>query len=88
MIFIVPFEGEFCGEVRTIYAVNNDNPKEGGSSISSSQECPHCKEKHFFRFYDSKDDYEEDGWAIELFDCKCPSCRKEFDVKIETEIDW
>jgi len=27
MTFIVPFEGEFCDKIRTIYSVNNDNPK-------------------------------------------------------------
>ena len=87
MTFIVPFQDEFCQEVRTIYAVNNDNPKGWGGSVTSSQECPHCKERHFFRFYENKREYEIDGWAIEVYDCKCPSCRREFVVEIEHEID-
>lgn len=87
MTFIIPIQGEFCGEIRTIYAVNNDNPNGFGGSVTSSEECPHCKERHFFRFYDVKREYEKEGWALEVYDCKCPSCRKEFDVEIEHEID-
>ena len=88
MTFIVPFQGEFCGEVRTIHSVNNDNPDRWSGSVTTSEKCPHCKERHFFRFYDTKREYEKDGWAIEVYDCKCPACRKEFDVEIEYEIDW
>lgn len=87
MTFILPFEGEFCGELRKIYAVNNDNPENGGSSTTTSEKCPNCNERHVFRVYEHKKEYEEDGWLIELYDCKCPSCQKEFELKIEFEMD-
>jgi len=88
MTFIVPFEGEFCGEIRTIYSVNNDNPKKTvWSNTTISEKCPNCGERNFYRVYDTKDFYKENGYEIEVFDCKCPNCRKEFDLKIEYEIE-
>ena len=86
MTYIVPFEAEFCGKIRKIYSVNNDNPTDGFcSSVTTSEPCPYCGERNFFRVYDHKSEYEEDGWFIEVYDCKCPNCRKEFDLKIEHE---
>lgn len=88
MTFVVPFESEFCGEIRTIYAVNNDTPtRRFQGSTTTSEICPHCGERNFYRVYKHKDEYEEDGWFIEVYDCKCPSCNKEFDLEIEHEID-
>ena len=87
MTFIVPFEGEFCDKVRTIYSVNNDNPKSAWSSVTTSEKCPHCGERYFFRVYDFKKEYEEDKYYIQIYDCKCPNCQKEFDLKIEYEIE-
>ena len=87
MTFIVPFEGEFCGEMRTIYSVNNDNPNRWGSNTTTSEKCPHCGERYFYRVYDPRNEYEEDGYCTAIYDCKCPSCRKEFDLKIEDEIE-
>lgn len=90
MTFIVPFETEFCGEIRKVYAVNNDNPTAtfGYSSVTTSEVCPHCHERNFFRVYDHKREYERGGWVIEVYDCKCPSCREEFDLEIEYEMDF
>lgn len=87
MTFIVPFQGEFCGKVRTIFSVNNDDPTGFGSSVTTSKQCPHCNEKNFFRFFENKREYEKDGWEIQVYDCKCPSCRKEFDVEFLYDID-
>jgi len=88
MTFIVPFEAEFCGEIRKIYSVNNDNPTGGfNSNTTTSERCPHCDERHFFRVYNPKSEYEEDNYIVEVYDCKCPTCRKKFDLKIEHEID-
>ncbi len=87
MTFVVPFEGEFCGEVRTIYAVNNDNPTGFTSgNTTTSEKCPHCSERNFYRVYDHKREYEEDGWCVEVYDCKCPNCQKEFNLEIEYEM--
>lgn len=87
MTFIVPFEDEFCGETRTIYSVNNDNPKGAWGSITISEKCPNCGERYFYRVYDSKEYYEEEEYSVELYDCKCPNCRKEFDLKIEDQFE-
>lgn len=87
MTFIVPFKEKHAGEVITIYSVNNDNPTEGNlSSVTTYDECPHCNEGHFFRVYDFKSFREDDECVTEIYDCKCPSCRKEFDLEIEFEL--
>lgn len=87
MTFIVPFQEEFCQKIHTIYYVNRDEQGTHGSSITSSQKCPHCGERHIFKVFDIKAEREEDGWGIEVFDGKCPACRKEFDIEIEFELD-
>lgn len=88
MAFLYPFEGEFCGEIRTIYAVDVDNPeKHLGSNTTLSEQCPNCGEGHIYRVYDYRMEYEKDGYGIEVYDCKCPSCRNNFDLKIEFELD-
>ena len=86
MTYIVPFEAEFCGKVTTIYSVNNDNPNDSQSSITTSEQCPHCNERHVYKVYEPKDEREEDQLAILVFDCKCPSCRKNFDIEAEFAI--
>lgn len=87
MTFLVPFEAEFCGEIRKIYAVNNDSPTEGfRGNTTTSEQCPHCGERNFFRVYEEKDFYETEEYVMEVYDCKCPECRREFDLKIETNI--
>ncbi|MEX3625333.1 hypothetical protein [Viridibacillus arvi] len=87
MPFIMPFETNFCGKTQTVYAVNSDNPTREGSSVTTSEECPNCKERHIYQVYNEKDIHEEDGYEYQVYDCKCPSCRKEFDLKIEFAID-
>lgn len=86
MTIIVPFKGEFCGEVQTIYMVNNDNPKSFISSVTTSEKCPHCEKRHVYRVYDHKSERTEEGWLIEIYDCKCPSCHQEFDLEVEHKL--
>lgn len=87
MTYIVPFEGLFFGKVREIYSVNNDNPTKSYSGVTTMGVCPHCKESNIFRVYDERLGYTVDGWHIDAYDCKCPSCRKEFDLEIGYDID-
>jgi len=87
MTFIVPFQGEFCGRVRTIYAVNEDNPESVSGHTTTSERCPHCRERHFYRVYEHYKEYEKDGYFVEVYDCKCASCSRSFDLKIEHEIE-
>jgi len=88
MTFIAPFKAEFCNEIRTIYAVNNDNPTNSiRGSTTTSEPCPHCDERNFFRVYEPKSEFMEDGYFVEVYDCKCPNCRREFDLVIDHEID-
>lgn len=87
MTFIVPFDEKFCGEIITIYSVNNDNPKGTfQSSVTTSEICPHCNERNVFRVYEHKSEREEAGCFFEVYDCKCPNCRKRFDLEVEFEI--
>jgi phage FluMu protein Com len=86
--FIVPIQVEFCGEIRTIYAVNVERPdKHWGSHITFSEQCPHCKERHFYRVYDPIGSYEINGYAIERYILKCPSCKGNFYFEDKMEID-
>lgn len=87
MTFIVPFQADFCGQVRTIYAVNEDNPENVSGHITTSEQCPHCRERHIYRVYEPYKTYEENGYNVEIYDCKCPKCRKIFDLKIEDKIE-
>ena len=87
MTFIVPFQEEFCQEIHTVYYVNEDNQKTFRGSVTTSEKCPHCGERHIYKVFEEKRYYEEDGWGIEIFDCKCASCRKRFDLKVEHELD-
>ncbi len=88
MTFILPFKEEFAGEMREIFAVNEDNPKGGitGSSITTYEECPHCNKGNVFRVYHFKAFKETEDMCIEIYDCKCPNCRNEFDLKVEFEL--
>lgn len=87
MTFIVPFQEEFCRKIHTVYYVNEDSQKSFISSVTSSQKCPHCGERHIFKVFEHKAEREEDGWGIEVYDGKCPACQKEFDIEIEYELD-
>lgn len=88
MTFVFPFEEEFCQTVRTVYYVNNDSQDSGGSSTTTSEACPHCKERNIFKVFDEpQSSYEESGWHVQVYDCKCPNCRKEFNLEIEHEIE-
>lgn len=32
----------FFGEIRTIFSINNRKPLQAHSSVTTSEECPHC----------------------------------------------
>lgn len=85
MAYLVPFEAEFCGEIRTIYSVNSDEPNNMGRSVTTSEKCPHCKESSFYRFYEPITERTTEYGFVEIYDCKCASCRKKFQAKIEFE---
>ncbi|MDQ0414211.1 hypothetical protein J2S25_002418 [Mesobacillus stamsii] len=79
MAFLVPFQDEFCGEIRTIYAVNEERPdKHFGSHITFSEECRHCKERHFYRVYEPLLRYVVGNTAREQYLIKCASCSNIF----------
>lgn len=86
MTFIVAFEEEFCGELHSIFYVNKDEQGTHGSSVTTSEGCPHCGERYIYKVFNEKGYREEGGYAIEIYDCKCPNCRKEFDLEVEFEI--
>lgn len=90
MITLTPFEDEFCQKIHTIYSVNNCEPLNKsniGGSVTTSEKCPHCNQRHIFRLYEEREWYESDEILTTLYDCKCPSCNKIFDIKIEDEIN-
>lgn len=88
MAFLVPFQAEFCGEVRTIYAVNVERPdKSWGSHMTFSEECPHCKKRHFYRVYDPIGSYERGNLAVERYILRCPDCQGHFYFEDEIEMD-
>ncbi|QJI52422.1 hypothetical protein [Psychrobacillus phage Perkons] len=87
MTFIVPFQEEFCQKIHTVYYVNNDTQGGYDSSVTTSEKCPHCEESHIFKVFWERSYREEDGYAIETYDCKCPKCRKEFDLEVDFELD-
>lgn len=87
MTFIVPFQEEFCQKIHTVYYVNNDNQGSFGGSVTTSEICPHCGERNIFKVFDNKGEREESEHFIEIYDCKCPNCRKEFDLEVEFEKD-
>lgn len=87
MIFIFPFQEEFCQKNHTVYYVNEDRQGAHGGSTTTSEECSHCGERHVFKVFEAKGYREEDGWGIEVYDCKCPSCRKEFNLEVEFELE-
>jgi hypothetical protein len=86
MTFIVPFQEEFCQKIHTVYYVNNDNQFSGYGCITTSEKCPHCGDINIFKVFNEKGYREDDKYVTEIYDCKCPSCRKEFDLEIEIEI--
>lgn len=85
MVTITPFEGQFCQKNYTIYSINNTNPAKACSHTTTSEECPNCKIKQIFRFYEPKEEYEIDSFYVEIYNCKCPNCGKEFEIKIKYE---
>ena len=87
MTFITPFEEEFCQKIHTIYAINNDDPLHNycGGSTTISEVCPHCNARNIFRVYEPRREYETDEYFVAIYDCKCPECRKEFEIKDEWE---
>jgi hypothetical protein len=80
MITLTPFKDEFCQKEHTIYSVNNDKPKEASGSMTTSEACPHCKERNIFRFYEPKREFETDRYCIAVYDSKCPACNGHFEV--------
>lgn len=88
MTILVPFEGNFCGKDTTIYSVDNDKPLNAPSSVTTLEVCPNpkCGQKHVYRVYDHVDEREEENSVIEIFDSKCPSCDREFQIEIEIEL--
>ena len=89
MITITPFEGEFCQKNYIIYAINNCEPNKNsmGGSMTTSEKCPHCQTRNIFRVYDPKDEYETTNMFVEIYSCKCPNCKKEFEIVDEFEKD-
>lgn len=87
MITITPFEANFCGEMRTVFSVNNKKPLESHSHVTTSEECPHCKKRNIFRMYDYRETIETDKTYKDIYDCKCPNCNKLFDIVIEDTFD-
>lgn len=88
MPFIVPtqFKPLNGDDEHTIWMVNNDDPKTSGWT-QFAETCPHCKENHVFRFFANVDYREEDGWAYEYYDCKCPTCRHVFEAVDKQQIE-
>lgn len=85
MAYLVPFEDEFCGKIRTIHSVNSDEPNSQGSSLTTSEKCPYCKESNFYRFYEPIAERAIEDGFVQIYDCKCASCRKNFRAEIEFE---
>lgn len=83
MTFIVPFQEEFCQEIHTVYYVNRDNQSSYGGSVTTSEKCPHCGERHIFKVFQPKSDRDEETQVVEVYDCKCPACRKTFNLEVE-----
>lgn len=86
MTFIVPFQEEFCQKIQTVYYVNEDEQGTHGSSLMTSEKCPNCEERHIYKVFEAKSTKEMDDYVVETYDCKCPSCRKTFDLKREFDI--
>ena len=81
MVTVTPFQGEFCQKEHTIYSINNESPKENiGGSMTTTEECPHCKTRNIFQFYEPKREIETDRYIITIYDSKCPNCNKEFEI--------
>jgi DNA-directed RNA polymerase subunit RPC12/RpoP len=86
MITVTPFEDEFCQKTHKMYAINNCTPNDFfGGSMTTSAECPYCKTRNIFRVYEPKKEYETDDFCVSIYDCKCPNCGKEFEIKDEFE---
>lgn len=90
MTVVIPFKYQpnlKDREPYTVYMVNEDNPRRSGY-VQGMQVCPHCDTKNHFRVYDGEafGSYQEDGWHFDQYDCKCPSCKKEFTAEFETEM--
>ena len=84
-LFIYPFQTTFVGKEITAWAVNCDEPETTGG-MTTMEKCPHCGEKHVYKFVDGPFDVavvEEKSEAEESHHCKCASCRKEFVAKID-----
>lgn len=85
MTYLVPFNDKFAGEIRTIYSVNSDEPNKQGGSLTTSEKCPYCSESNLYRFYEPVIEIEEGDNLIQIYECKCASCRKEFNTEIKFE---
>lgn len=83
MTTLTPFNTEFCGDVHKVYSVNSYTPEKEHSNMTTSEICPHCKERNIFRVYEPKREFETDRFAIAIYDCKCPNCKKDFEIKDE-----
>lgn len=86
MTFIVAFQEEFCQKLQTIYYVNKDTQGTHGSSVITSEKCPHCEERNVFKVFEPKSFREDETFVTDIYDCKCPTCREEFNLEIEFEI--
>lgn len=87
MTTVTPFTGEFFGKTQTIYSINNTNPsKHLGGHMTTAKVCPKCRERNVFRLYEPKEEYKTDGFLISVYDCKCPSCKNDFEIKYEFDL--
>lgn len=87
MTIITSFEANFCGEMRTIFSINNRKSLETHSSVTTSEVCPHCGKRNIFRMYDYKKTIEVGSMYPDIYDCICPNCNKLFDIIIEDTIN-
>lgn len=86
MTFVIGYEENFLGKSRVIYYVNRRKEDSIGSSIITTEECPHCSVRHTYNLFESKGYYDEGGWRISVYDCKCGSCDKDFELEVEFEL--
>lgn len=88
MPYIVPtiFKPLDGGKEYTVWMVNHDDPNESGW-VQFSVECPHCGESNVFRFFEYVNYEVKGGWAYEHYDCKCPKCRRVWQVVEKLEPD-
>lgn len=85
MVTVTEFKGEFLGKIETIYSINNTNPegKTWGGHMTTSEICPKCKSRNLFRLYEPKREFKTERYCIAIYDCRCPNCNTNFEIKDE-----